>query len=201
MLPKAFNCEHRLWDEGQAAWLSVQRRALGEAGGPADPTAAVILHFVGRDKPWMRYERSPYTTADTAENLCKRLREASAETCARYLELQALWWRAFGEGRCLLVGNTAAGKRQGFVIDSFPTVLRMHRPTLPLADVGNVSRGMRCDDVERCLTQARAAGCAADDALLTLGGDRGLPEGVRTLLGDVYQPKLGVFGGPPLLRP
>ena len=43
---------------------------------------------------------------------------------------------------------------------------------------------------------AATAGCVGDDAVLSLSQEEGLPQTVRTLLGDVYRAKLGIFGGP-----
>ena len=41
------------------------------------------------------------------------MRDLDAATCERYLETQAMWWRAFGQGRCLIVGDSARGQGQG----------------------------------------------------------------------------------------
>ena len=144
LLPKRFNVEMRFWDGAHAAWRDAQRMAHGEVAVPAEPmgtgagvataapaegTAAgtagarhslLMLHFVGRDKPWMRYERS--RVPDTEQDLCRRLREKDEATCAAYLRTQALWWAAFGAGRCLLVGEAAAGKAQGFVVQALSLI-------------------------------------------------------------------------------
>ena len=64
---------------------------------------------------------------------------------------------------------------------------------------GNATRpgNVQCDGVDACVRAAAAAGCTGDDALVSLGRERGLPPATRSLLDDVYQAKLGVFGGPP----
>jgi hypothetical protein len=217
MLPKRYNVEMRLWDAAHAEWRSAYARAAAgtEDMLPPDVTAvdshagatqAVLLHYVGRDKPWMRYDRS--RSADTQADLCRRLREKDEETCTRYLRTQMLWWRAFAAGRCLIVGDAARGKGQGFVVDAFEQVLRMHQPTLPPRDVGNNATGTRCVDAADCVRAATALDCHAPSAdeqwreatLLSLGREKGLAAGVRTLLEDVYQPKVGVFGGPAVAR-
>jgi hypothetical protein len=220
LLPKRFNVEMRFWDSAHAAWRAEQQRTRGADAVPLDvfddgrgaslglddgPAAAstpsqgvALLHYVGRDKPWMRYERAG-AHADTAEELCRKLREKDADTCARYLYTQALWWRTFGEGRCLIVGDAATSQAQGFVIDAFEVVLRMHRPSMPPRDAGNVSRpgNVRCEGAASCLRAAAAAGCVRNDAVLSLGRERGLdPLTTRSLLSDVYRAKLGTFGGP-----
>ena len=110
---------------------------MADLGGAS--SRAAVLHFVGRDKPWMRYDVRSRQRPDTAEDLCRRLREKDAETCAKYLETQAMWWRAYGQGRCLIVGDAARGLGQGFVIDSFEIVLRMHSSKLGVRDVGGAS--------------------------------------------------------------
>ena len=94
--------EQRFWDDAHDAWRRSQREAHGEAAAPVDVSAAVLLHYVGRDKPWMRYERS--RRPDDERELCRKLRNADAQTCSRYLAIQALWWRAFAASRCLVVG-------------------------------------------------------------------------------------------------
>ena len=203
----------RYWDAAHKDWREQQRAAHGEEAVPPDATAsagtaastavdertsAAILHYVGRDKPWMRYERG--RRPDAASDLCRRLREKDDETCARYLETQAMWWRAFGAGRCLVVGGAARALAQGFVIESFEVVLRMHG-SLPLKDVGNASRSrsnVACEDAAACATAAAKAGCTDADAVLSLGSESGLPRSIRSLLQDVYRPKLGIFGGPPV---
>ena len=209
MLPKRYNVEMRFWDAAHEAWRQEQLDAGGaeavppdatEASAGGDDNAAAVLHYVGRDKPWMRYDRG--RSPDTADDLCRRLREKDAPTCARYLATQAMWWRAFGVGRCLIVGVAATHRKQGFVIDSFETVLRMHPASLPAKDTGNTTRAgnLKCADVLSCLQHAKAAGCdPVDDSrqVLSLGREEGLPKSVRSLLDDVYRPKLGVFGGPP----
>ena len=150
---------------------------------------------------------------DTAEELCRRLRGNDADTCARYLETQALWWRTFGWRRCLLVGDAAAGLAQGFVVDAFETVLRLHDARRAAKDVGDASRGVRCDSVRECELQAARLGCrppGADAAassdlssgdgngeLVALGREKGLSASIRTLLTDIFLPKHGVFGAPP----
>ena len=108
--------EQRFWDDAHDAWRRSQREAHGEAAAPVDVSAAVLLHYVGRDKPWMRYERS--RRPDDERELCRKLRNADAQTCSRYLAIQALWWRAFAAGRCLVVGDSAARLAQGFVIST-----------------------------------------------------------------------------------
>ena len=148
----------------------------------------------------MRYDRS--SRPDSAYDLCRRLREKDDDTCARYLVAQDMWWRAYGARRCLIVGDAALRRAQGFVIDAFATVLRMHKAGLSAADVGNSTRGgnVRCANPVACLKAAADAGCSADhvDSVLTLGHEPDMPPSVRTLLNDVYRPKMGVFGGPPM---
>ena len=155
---------------------------------------------MGRDKPWQRYDARGGRGGrpDSADDLCARLREKDGDTCGRYLETQAMWWRAFGTGRCLIVGDSARGRRQGFVIDAFEMILRVHRTALPPIDVGNVSQAgsTKCDDVRSCVQAAAGAGCTGAEALLSLGSEAGLPPGTRTLLDDVYRTKNGIFGGP-----
>ena len=121
-----------------------------------------------------------------------------------------MWWRAFGKGRCLLVGDAARGLGQGFVVDAFETVLRMHRPALTAKDVGighrqatisgNKAVDVHCGSLSACQQAAAARGCASRDAsaeFLSLAMEEGIKPGkMRTLLGDVYMAKLGVFGGP-----
>ena len=209
MLPKRFNVEMRFWDGAHAKWREQQLAAHGVDAVPPDATAhapelevgrrgAALLHYVGRDKPWMRYERPGMRILDTATDLCRRLREKEVETCERYLETQAMWWRTFGEGRCLIVGNAASGRAQGFVIDTFALVMRMHRSTLPPRDVGNGTRpgNVRCANATACLEAAQAAGCTQDDSVLSLGREPGVPPSIRSLFDDVFRLKLGVFGGP-----
>ena len=147
---------------------------------------------------------------DAEGDLCQKLREHDEETCSRYLETQAMWWRAFGAGRCVIVGDAAAGKAQGFVVDAFETVLRLHQPSLSALDVGNTTRAgqrqrnVRCATMAACVAAAEAGGCTGDDALVSLGRERELGSlnsgrrlPVRSLVDDVYQWRLGVFGGPP----
>ena len=196
MLPKTLNVEPRLWDASSAAWRAEQRRALGEHSLPESVAAARILHFVGRDKPWMRLERG---RPDRATDLCKRLRERESGACTRLLLVQALWWKAFGETRCLVVGSAAAGQGQGFVIDAFERVFRMHSSRMLPVDVGNQSHGQRCVDSQGCMEAARAVGChAGRDEVISLGREPGLPSTVRSLLDDVYTAKHQIFGGPPV---
>lgn len=92
-------------------------------GSSAVPTLGevAILHYVGRDKPWQRLERS--TTPDTPDAMCRRLRSRDAPTCTAYLRLQQLWWSEFGKGACLLVGEGSRSLAQGFVIEQFETIL------------------------------------------------------------------------------
>lgn len=224
MLPKRFNVEHRFWDHAHDEWRAEQERAWGKDAVPPTVHETNVLHFVGRDKPWMRLERGRQPERATelcrqvdiqvdclplialgcheftfacAVELCRRLRESDPDTCARYLAIQALWWREFAHARCLVVGNAAAGKGQGFVIDAFERVLRMHRASLPAVDVGNQSRGESCADSATCVQAARRFGCRAEqDEILSLGSEGGLPPLVRSLLDDVYQPKHQIFGGP-----
>jgi hypothetical protein len=134
---------------------------------------------------------------DDARTLCSRLREGDADTCERFLHAQAVWWRAFGSGRCLVVGPAAAGKRQGFIINAFPFVLRMHSDKLQGIDVGSPLHGVRCTDGADCVRVALEHDCRAEDGTLLSVGTEPSVRGVRTLLGDVYAQKLGVFGGPP----
>lgn len=205
MLPKRYNVEMRFWDSVHAAWRAEQVATRGAEAAPPDVSSnrsesgesAVLLHYVGRDKPWMRYERA--RKPDTPEDLCRKLREKDSETCARYLATQNMWWEAFGAGRCLIVGDVASGKGQGFVIDAFQTVLRYHQGALRPRDMGNTTRAgnIRCASAPACLAAAAKAGCLVEsDAVLSLGRERDLPNTVRSLLDDVYQWKLGVFGGP-----
>ena len=108
--------------------------------------------------------------------------------------------RGQGARRCLVVGDAAAkGRKQGFVIAAFETVLRLHSASSPSVDVGNKSRGVWCADGAACMLAAQRAGCVKPDELLSLGRERDLPP-TRTLLNDVFLPKLGTFGGPPSTR-
>ena len=86
-----------------------------------------------------------------------------------------------------------------FVIDQFEVVLRMHARSLPAVDVGNQGRGQYCADPSACLLAARQAGCVGPDSILSLGRERGglSKSSIRTLLDDIFRPKLGIFGGPP----
>lgn len=81
-----------------------------------------VLHFVGRDKPWQRFDQRALTP-DTAASMCRRLRSQDAQTCKVYLELQALWWKEFGRGACIIVGEGAHNAGQGFVIEQFEVVM------------------------------------------------------------------------------
>lgn len=88
-----------------------------------------ILHYVGRDKPWQRLDRSG-STPDTADSMCRRLRSQDGETCRTYHIVQALWWREFGRGACVLVGEEARGAAQGFVIEQFELILCAAPPSV-----------------------------------------------------------------------
>ena len=106
MLPKRFNVEMRFWDEAHSQWRHEQQQSHGDDAVPLDPTftadggsatttsagnSVALLHYVGRDKPWMRFDRnlpSRGARPETADDLCRRLREKDAPTCAKYLESQ-----------------------------------------------------------------------------------------------------------------
>lgn len=219
MLPKRYNAEHRLWDTAHAAWLLDQRDSVGPAAAPTLEEAAIV-HFVGRDKPWMLIEAQPRANqpgvmlAGGAGQLlqaeaaaCARRarepesKEAIAATCATQRRLQALWWREFGRGRTMVVGQSAVapGSRgQGFIISQFERVLRMEGDASRLHgggraaggplrpdDVGNLSVGEWCDAPEQCV--ARTLG-----ELYTVDREPGLPQ-ARTLM-SVYQKKVTTFG-------
>lgn len=214
MLPKRYNAEHRLWDTAHAAWLLDQRDSVGPDAAPT-LEEAVVLHFVGRDKPWMLIEAQPRANQPgvilaggdgqllqaEAAACARRAREpetkaALAATCATQRKLQALWWREFGRNRTMVVGRSAVapGSRgQGFVISQFERVLRIERGAAGLGgrtglraeDVGNLSVGEWCDAPEQCV--ARASG-----ELYTVDKEPGLPQ-ARTLM-SVYQKKVSTFG-------
>ena len=141
-------------------------------------------------QPWMRVE-STRGTLDTAAELCRKLRDHDDATCAVTLRVQALWWREFGRGACVLVGEGARGRAQGFVLEQFEAVLLLHARPLPPADLGRPGSAARCDGREQCVAAAKAKGCA----LYSYGVSPPI-EGA-TALSDVFQRKMGVFGGPP----
>ncbi|KAL1518599.1 hypothetical protein AB1Y20_002887 [Prymnesium parvum] len=169
--------------------IGTHTQAHGEEAVPSLERVA-LLHFVGRDKPWQRLDRGG---VDTAADLCRRLRSRDEETCEVYLAVQALWWREFGRGACILVGDGARGKGQGFVVEQFAHILRVHTPLEP-RDVGNLSLGQPCPNVAECVAIARSRGC--EQYTLGVSGHARHLVDARSLL-HVYQRKLGVFGGPP----
>lgn len=189
LLPKRFNVEQRFWDSSAelARWRALELQTHGVRAVPS-LEQATVLHFVGRDKPWQRIDRLG-PNPDTATDMCRRLRNHDAENCAQYLSLQALWWREFGQGTCIVVGDGARGRAQGFVIEQFEHVLRMHGVQSDV-DVGNQTRGRRCADASACSAVARSLGCV----LHKLGVKERLG-GARDVM-QVFQRKLGVFGGP-----
>lgn len=191
LLPKRYNVEQRFWDDAHRAWRAAQLAKKGQESIPTLEQTAVV-HYVGRDKPWMRYDQIGRNIDDQA-TMCRRLREHDDPTCRRYLAVQGMWWKQFGSGACIIVGDSAAGLGQGFVIESFEWVLRMHRPKLHQRDVGNLSVGERCGSAKLCTAAATTLGCTP----LTVGHESGFLNTTRSLL-DVFQHKLGIFGGPPI---
>ena len=86
MLPKRYNVEQRFWDKTHDQWRAQLKASQGAEAVPLGISEAAILHYVGRDKPWMRYERGRGRVPETLTDLCRRLRDADAETCSRYRE-------------------------------------------------------------------------------------------------------------------
>ena len=193
MLPKRYNAEHRMWDTAHAAWLQEQNETVGPDAAPPLERAAV-LHFVGRDKPWMLLDTitgahsRPELAACSRKAREKEEKAAMEATCQTQRTLQALWWREFGAGCTVVVGDSARRMGQGFVVEQFETVLRMHDAGLEAADAGKQTGGTkRCADAAGCRRLARGP-------LYTVGNEPELPE-ARSLLHSVYRRKVGVFGG------
>ena len=194
MLPKRFNVEQRFWDTAPelVAW---RESALRQGGASASPSLedTVVMHYVGRDKPWMRRDR-PSSGPDSSADLCRKLRNHDEATCTIYLRMQALWWWELGRGSCIVVGEGAKGQRQGFVVESFEHVLRLDHASLPASDVGNLSMGVACPGIEQCATLADGLKCEQYTIGLTALQARRFPAAQPLL--QVYKPKLGIFGGP-----
>ena len=199
------NALHANADSANANASGAHANALHADAAHTDAAAPVVLlHYVGRDKPWTRYEHSSQqrpqaARPQTAAELCQRLRQGGATACTRYLAAQGIWWSTLARSRCLLVGSAAAHRAQGFVVDAFgPRVMRMHAASLPALDVGSAT-GTRCPDAPACLAAARMLypSCArVASGVLSLGREVDLSPSTRTLLDGVYQEKAGVFGGP-----
>ena len=188
LLPKKWNVESSFWMVEFANW-----RAQQPPGGVHRVHETALLHFVGRDKPWMLYDH--YGAPGPArQKLCvRKSRGASAAEqradCEFTVRLHARWWRAFGVGRAIVIGPSAAKRGLGFAIEQFEKVLRKKGAgdALPEIDKGNSSVGEACDGPAAC--EAAAGG----RELFTVGSEPTLPSAQP--LTERLRRRVGMFGG------
>ena len=109
--------------------------------------------------------------------------------CEFTVTLHARWWRAFGVGRAIVVGPSAAKRGLGFAIVQFEKVLRKKGAGdgLPEIDKGNSSVGEACDGPAACVA------AAGGRELFTVGPEPTLPSAQP--LSERLRRRVGMFGG------
>ena len=134
--------------------------------------------------------REPHVAALAAvANLLEEGQAVVGEEALHVKDLPKGRKRAFGVGRAIVVGPSAAKRGLGFAIDQFEKVLRKKGAgdALPEIDKGNSSVGEACEGPAACVA------AAGGRELFTVGPEPTLPSAQP--LSERLRRRVGMFGG------